>query len=178
MERRNGYLLLENIISIVVISIIIAVSYQLLLFTYNTKTKLEDKVELQQQSNEIMKYIEDVIENSKGIISVNSKIINEGEVIDAVSIKCRYRNDMLDTKVKDKEISLKQNLNKVFVNTLNNSGNSESGGYEIGDYIDSMYITSENNGKFINIKLELSKNNEKLDTEFKVNIRNFEGEKS
>ncbi|MGL4913481.1 MAG: hypothetical protein ACRC3Y_13740 [Romboutsia sp.] len=178
MKRRNGYLLLENIISIAVISIIISILYYLLFFTYNTKTKLEDKVELQQQSNEIMKYIEDVIENSKGIISVNSKSINEGEIIDAVSIKCRYRNDNLDTKIKDKEISLKKNSNKIFINILNNSGNSESGGYEIGDYIDNIYVTSEKNGEFINIKLALSKNKEKIYTEFKINIRNFEGEKA
>lgn len=177
MKRRRGYLLLENIISIVIILIIVSILYYILFFTYNNKIRLENKVELQQQSNEIMKYIEEVIENSKGIISVNSKSINDGEIIDAISIKCRYKNDKFDTKIKDKEISLKKNSNKIFINTLNNSGNSESGGYEIGNYIDNIYINSEKNGKFIKIKLNLSKNNEKIDTEFKVNIRNFKGDK-
>ena len=55
-------------------------------------------------------------------------------------------------------------------------GNSEQGGYEIGDYIDNMYICIYEQGKFIKIKLELSKHDEKFQTEFKVNVRNFEGE--
>lgn len=176
MKRKEGYLLLESIISLSVILIIISILYYLLFFSYNTKIKLEDKVELQQQANEMSRYIEETIGDSKGLISINSKKLNYGDsIIDATSIKCRYKNEV--NSIKDKEISLKKNLNKLFINNLSNSGASEQGGYEIGDYIDNMYVSVYEQGKFIKIKLELSKNNEKFQTEFKVNIRNFEGEK-
>ncbi|HSQ88683.1 hypothetical protein [Romboutsia sp.] len=172
MKRRGGYLLLESIISISVILIIMSILYYLLFFSYNIKTKFEDKVELQQQANEITKYIENIIGNSKGIISIDSKYSNyEGNLINATSIKCKYKNG-----IKDKEISLKEDLNKLFINTLNDNGTAERGGYEIGDYIDNIYVYMYENGKFIKIKLELSKNDEKFDTEFNINIRNFKGD--
>ncbi|MPM74409.1 hypothetical protein SDC9_121397 [bioreactor metagenome] len=109
-RKKDGYLLLENVISIAIISIILLILYYSLFFTYNLKNKLESKIELQQQSNEIMKYIENVIENSKGVISINSKDFTDNEVISVNSIKCRYNDINLNKK--DKEISFKKNLNK------------------------------------------------------------------
>lgn len=179
MKRRDGYLLLESVISISVILIIISILYYLLFFSYNIKTKFEDKVELQQQANEMIKYIENIIGNSKGIMSIDSNYTNyeaEDNLVDVTSIKCKYKNGIADKGIKDKEISLKKDLNKLFINTLNDNGTSERGGYEIGDYIDSMYVSMHENGKFIKIKLELSKNNEKFETEYKINIRNFKGD--
>lgn len=177
MNRKKGYLLLEYIISIGIISIIILTLYYLLFFTYGIKTRLEAKVELQQQSNEITKYVEDIIENSKGIISINSMEYTDNKEINVTSIKCKYKDKNLSEDIKDKEISLKKDLNKIFINSINNSGNSEPGGYEIGDYIENLYITTNRNKRFVNIKLELSKGSEELETEFNINIRNFEEEK-
>lgn len=179
MKHRNGYLLLESVVSLSVILILISILYYSLFFSCNIKSKLEDKVELQQQANEMVKYVEDVIGNSKGIMSINSKYPNyesEGILINTTSITCKYKDVINDKDVKNKEISLKKNSNKLFINTLNSMGHSEQGGYEIGDYIDEMYISTYEQGKFIKIKLELSKNDEKFQTEFKVSIRNFEGE--
>ncbi|MCR1825145.1 hypothetical protein NSA58_20600, partial [Terrisporobacter sp. DSM 29186] len=72
---------------------------------------------------------------------------------------------------KDKEISYKSNK-KLFINTLNSSGNSETGGYEIGDYIDFISVMIQNNK--VSIKLNLSKNDEKYETDFKSYIKTFE----
>ncbi|WP_270941931.1 hypothetical protein [Romboutsia lituseburensis] len=173
-RKKDGYLLLENVISIAIISIILLILYYSLFFTYNLKNKLESKIELQQQSNEIMKYIENVIENSKGVISINSKDFTDNEVISVNSIKCRYNDINLNKK--DKEISFKKNLNKIFINSLNSSGNSEPGGYEIGDYVENIYAKSSKDKNFINIKLVLYKDGETLEKESNINIRNFEGD--
>ncbi|MCR8745202.1 hypothetical protein [Romboutsia lituseburensis] len=173
-RKKDGYLLLENVISITIISIILLILYYSLFFTYNLKNKLESKVELQQQSNEIMKYIENVIENSNGIISINSKDFKDNEVISANSIKCRYNDTNLNKK--DKEISFKENLNKIFINSLNNSGNSEPGGYEIGDYVEKIYTKTSRDKHFVNIKLVLYKDGETIEKESNINIRNFKGD--
>lgn len=176
MKRRQGYLLLENIISLSIIIILISISYYLLFFCIDTKTKIEDKIELQQQASEISKYIEDIIGNSKGIISIDLlENQNMNELIETSSIKCKYKDDN-NKDVKDKEISLKKDKSKLFINTLNNLGNSESGGYEIGDYIDKIYASVYEDGSFVKVKLKLSKNNQIYETQFDVYIRNFNGD--
>lgn len=178
MKRRKGYLLLESVISLSIIMILIVVLYYLLFFCMNTKTRIEDKIELQQQANEVSKYIEEVIGNSKGIISIRSKLNEESnKLLETNSIKCKYRNESSsDKSIKDKEISLKEDKSKLFINTLNYLGNSESGGYEIGDYIDKMYAFVYEDGNFVKVRLKLSKNNQIHETEFDVFIRNFNGD--
>ena len=44
-------------------------------------------------------------------------------------------------------ISYKKNNKKLFINTLTSSGSSEVGGYEIGDYVDSISVKIEENNK-------------------------------
>ena len=85
-----------------------------------------------------------------------------------MKIKCKYKNSYRD--VKDKEISYKRN-HKLFINTLNSRGNSESGGYEIGDYVDFISVMIQ--GNKVSVKLSLSKNNEKYETYFKSYIKEF-----
>lgn len=178
MKRRKGYLLLESVISLSIIMILISISYYLLFFCMSTKTRIEDKIELQQQASEISKYIEEVIGNSKGVISIGSKSSEDSNrLIETNSIKCKYNDDSSNNKnIKDKEISLKEDKSKLFINTLNYLGNSESGGYEIGDYIDKMYASVYEDGNFVKVKLKLSKNNQIYETEFDVFIRNFNGD--
>jgi Xaa-Pro aminopeptidase len=60
---------------------------------------------------------------------------------------------------------------KLFINTLNNSGNSEAGGYEIGDYIDFISVMIKDNK--VSVRLSLSKNKEKYETEFNCYIKDF-----
>lgn len=176
MKRRDGYLLIDNIVTLCIIITILSVLYYLLFFSINTKNKIEDRLELQQQSNEIIKYIEDIIGNSRGIINI-SPSVSDTELIEVTSIKCKYKNnDINNNEIKDKELSLKKDKNKLFINTLNKYGNSEPGGYEIGDYIDSMYISIYENGNFAKLKLKLSKNEYSYEKEFKVHIRNFDGD--
>lgn len=176
MKRRNGFLLLESIVSLSLIVILVSMLYYLLFFCINIKDTVEDKIELQQQATEMSNYIEKIIGDSKGIL--NTEIDkNSNELVSVTSIKCKYRDEtIIDNSIKDKEVSLKTTNNKLFINTLNKQGQSESGGYEIGDYIDKIYIALYENGRFAKLKLELSKNNQKYETEFDIYIRNFKGE--
>lgn len=176
MKRRKGYLLIENIVTLCIIMVILSILYYLLFFSINTKNNMEDRLELQQQSNEMAKYIEDLIGNSKGIINI-SPSLSEMDLLEVTSIKCKYKDTNINnSEIKDKELSLKKDKNKLFINTLNKYGNSESGGYEIGDYIDNMYIAVYENGNFANLKLKLSKNEYSYEKEFKIHIRNFDGD--
>lgn len=183
MKNKGGYLLLESIISLSIVLTLSLVLYSLLILCINAKSSIEDKIEVQQQGLEISKSIKSLIEKSKGIIDIefdNIDNINE-EGIDfksAISVKCKYSNEdnVNYSNNKNKEISLKKGLNKLFINTLNSNNQSEVGGYEIGDYVEKMYVSKDENDKFINMKLKLKKNKEIYETKFKVYIRNFEGE--
>lgn len=176
MKRKNGFLLLESVISITIIVMLVSILYYLLFFCINIKVGIENKVELQQQAIELENYIQKIIGESKGILNTElSK--NSTNLISVKSIKCKYRDELIsDNTIKDKELSLKTNTNKLFINTLNKNGYSESGGYEIGDYIDNMYIALQEDGRIAKLKLELSKNNQKYSTEFDIYIRNIKEE--
>lgn len=181
MKSKGGYLLLDSIISLALTGTLVLILNSLLLSTINTKNIIEDKIELQQQAGEISKQIEAVIGDSMGIIGINTREItstNSETLTEAISIKCKYRDEILNsnTNIKDKEISLKSNNNKLFINTINKNGISENGGYEIGAYIDKMYIGMSNDNQCANIKLELSKGKQTYETDFKIYIRNFKGE--
>ena len=174
MKNRKGYLLLESIISLFIIATISLSLYSFLFFGNKYKKSIEDNVELYEQGEEMCFQINKTIENSNGIISIrdlNGNIIN-GDTSSDIKInliKCKYKNKYRN--VKDKEISYKSNK-KLFINTLNSSGNSETGGYEIGDYIDFISVMIQNNK--VSIKLNLSKNDEKYETDFKSYIKTFE----
>ena len=176
MKRKNGFLLLESVISITIIVMLVSILYYLLFFCINIKVGIENKVELQQQAIELENYIQKIIGESKGILNTElSK--NSTNLVSVKSIKCKYRDELIsDNTIKDKELSLKTNTNKLFVNTLNKNGYSESGGYEIGDYVDNMYIALQEDGRIAKLKLELSKNNQKYSTEFNIYIRNIKEE--
>lgn len=174
MKNRKGYILLECVISLSMMMILSLALYSLLLYSNNYKTVIEDSVELNEQGREMSQQISKLIENSKDIISIkdiNGKTIqgNTDGYIKVKSIKCKYRDDD-NLNVKDREISYKSN-NKLFINTLNNYGASESGGYEIGDYVDYIAVKVEDNK--ISIKLNLEKNKEKYEVDFKSYIKEF-----
>ena len=173
MKNRKGYILLESIISLFIIITISLSLYSFLYFTNEYKKSIEDKVELYEQGEEMCFQINKTIENSDNIMSIrdlNGNIISNDtySYVKVNSIKCKYRNEYRNEK--DKEISYKSN-HKLFINTLNNSGGSEAGGYEIGDYVD--FISVIKKGNKITIKLSLSKNKEKYETIFHSYIKDI-----
>lgn len=173
MKNRKGYILLESIISLFIIITISTSLYSFLYFTSEYKKSIEDKVELYEQGEEMCFQINKTIENSDNIMSIrdlNGNIISNDtySYVKVNSIKCKYRNEYRNEK--DKEISYKSN-HKLFINTLNNSGGSEAGGYEIGDYVD--FISVIKKGNKITIKLSLSKNKEKYETIFHSYIKDI-----
>ncbi|MCC0628909.1 MULTISPECIES: hypothetical protein [unclassified Clostridioides] len=172
MKRKYGYLLLESVISLTSIVILIIVLYSVFVFTINLKLRIEDKIELQQQSLEIIKSMEGIISNSMGIINVSN---DEEAFKKTTSIKCRYVDENItnnEENITNKEIILNERRNKLFVNSLNGE-NSQAGGYEIGDYVDEMYVSITNDGQYVNIKLKLSKRSQNYETKFKIKIWNF-----
>ena len=173
MKNRKGYILLESIISLFIIITISTSLYSFLYFTNEYKKSIEDKVELYEQGEDMCFQINKTIENSDNIMSIrdlNGNIISNDtySYVKVNSIKCKYRNEYRNEK--DKEISYKSN-HKLFINTLNNSGGSEAGGYEIGDYVD--FISVIKKGNKITIKLSLSKNKEKYETIFHSYIKDI-----
>lgn len=178
MKSKGGFLLLESVMTLAFSTTLLMIIYSLLFMCLNMNKTIEDKVELQQQAAEMTKQIDKVIGDSKGIINISIKGNDYNQFKNVVSIKCKYKDTSTihDSSIKDKEISLKENLDKLFINTLNIHGESERGGYEIGDYIDNLFISISEDEKYANIRLELSKNKESYNTEFKVYISNLEEE--
>lgn len=171
MERRKGYLLIESVLTLSLIVLLTSILYYLLFFCINLKNTIESRIELQQQSMEMTNQIEKIIGESNGIMNYNYTNLTS-----VTSIKCKYTNEDTNNSIKDKELSLKKDRSKLFVNTLNKYGNSEIGGYEIGDYIDHIYISLDDGGRLVNIRLELSKNNQKYESNFSIYIKNFKGD--
>lgn len=173
----EGFLLLESLISLTLIMTLVLILNNLMFQSMIIKKEIEDKVELQQQAAEMMKHIENLIGESKGIISVTNRVNESDSIIlrNVSSIKCKYRDEKDNKNIKDKELKLKDN-SKLFINTLNSAGVSEYGGYEIGDYIDNMYIKISEDKRYADIKLNLSKNKQAYETKFKVYIRNYDYE--
>ena len=81
----------------------------------------------------------------------------------------KYKDDT--NNLKDKEIKFIPSSNKLFIKDV-----TAYSGYEIGDYVDEILISKDNDGKIIDIQLELSKNQQVYKTKFTVDIVNFEGE--
>ncbi|HBG5345931.1 TPA: hypothetical protein KQG29_003359 [Clostridioides difficile] len=172
MKHKCGYLLLESVVSLSSIVIMILVLYSISMSTINLKLRIEDKIELQQQSLEIIKSMEGIISNSMGIINVSN---DEETFKKTTSIKCRYIDENVNNNeesISNKEIILNERRNKLFVNSLNGES-SQAGGYEIGDYVDEMYVSITNNGQYVNIKLKLSKRSQKYEAKFKIKVWNF-----
>jgi len=198
-NNSNGYLLIEGVVSLSVVVVISFTLYSLLSISLNLKNKMNDSLELQQQAVEMTKHIESIISNSKGIISIVPRTNSEGSkgrnveesgvgnseevedikngkigkdlFVDTSSIKLKYSSE--DNNIDDKEIYLNENRDKVFVTSMKN-GSSQPGGYEIGDYVDNMFIQNSADGRYIKVLLKLSKNSQKYTTEFDINMLNFE----
>ena len=168
MKCKEGYILIESVITLSIIMILSSIIYLIVDLSLNMKSNIEDKIELQQQAIEITNYIDELIGNSKGIIGIISKEeINN--FLSVTSIKCKYKED--DNKLKDKEIKFIPSSNKLFIKDV-----TASSGYEIGDYVDKILISKQNSGKIIDIKLELSKNKQVYKTNFTIDIINFKEE--
>ncbi|MDX5727995.1 hypothetical protein SIK46_18525, partial [Clostridioides difficile] len=117
MKHKYGYLLLESVVSLSSMVIIILVLYSIFLSTINLKLKVEDKIELQQQSLEIIKSMEGIISNSMGIMNISNY---EETFKKTTSIKCRYVDENNNEEgISNKEIILNERRNKLFVNSLN-----------------------------------------------------------
>ena len=168
MKYKKGYILIESVITLTIIMILVAVIYPIVNLTINIKRNIEDKIEIQQQGMEIIDYIDDLIGNSKGIIGVVSKSEID-DFLSVTSIKCKYKDDT--NNLKDKEIKFIPSSNKLFIKDV-----TAYSGYEIGDYVDAILISKDNDGKIIDIQLELSKNKQVYKTKFTVDIVNFEGD--
>lgn len=168
MKYKKGYILIESVITLTIIMILVAVIYPIVNLTINIKRNIEDKIEIQQQSMEIIDYIDDLIGNSKGIIDVvyTSEI---DDFLSVTSIKCKYKDDT--NNLKDKEIKFIPSSNKLFIKDV-----TAYSGYEIGDYVDKILISNDYNDKIIDIILELSKNKQVYKTKFTVDILNFKGD--
>lgn len=164
----SGYLLLEVAVSLSVIVTICLILFTLLSTSLNIETKIKDSIELHQQAIEVTKHIESLIQNSKGITGIvpfKESVSNE-KFLNTKSIRIKFSDE-------EQEIYLNKNRSKVFVTSIKN-GSSQPGGYEIGDYVDNIYVKQYNGDRSLCIKLTLSKNNTKYSTEFSVNVFNYE----
>ncbi len=168
MKHRKGYILIESVITLSIVGILLSIIYSVVDLSINMKSNIEDKIELQQQAMEITDYIDELIGNSKGIIGVVSKEETD-DFLSVTSIKCKYKEE--NNNLKDKEIKFTPSSNKVFIKDI-----TASSGYEIGDYVDKLMISKNNSGKIIDIKLKLSKNTQVYETNFTVDIINFNKE--
>lgn len=164
MKYKKGYLLIESIMSMSIILIIMTLIYNVFNFTVNIQNQIINKVELNQHAIDISEHIEKII---KGANQIQINTVKSDENFKKIStIKCYYRNEIM----KDKQITYKENYNKIFIDTIINNV-LQSGGYEIGCYVEGMYIHREDKKDILDISLNLEKDNIKYNYEFKVDIK-------
>lgn len=166
MKRRKGYLILEISISMIIMSIVLITLYGLLFTSINMYKKIYSSIEIQQQGMEIQKHMEKELSGDIEITDVkteNSQVLNDKE-FEFTKVKSIYYKSKTNLEVNDcDELFLNNKAKKLFIKRM-----GYKSGYEIGDYIDSIYISKEKDGRIINIKLQLSKNKQNHCIEFSI----------
>lgn len=150
MKVRQGYILLEVIVCTFIMSMLIMVLYSVTISAINTKDNIEDKIELNQQAEEMEYHIKNIVENSINIINITTtdneviETLQENKTYNVLSIKLNFKSDDENINSKNKkdnqEISFKRDIKKIFINTLYDDNSNKAGGYEIGDYVESIKI--------------------------------------
>ena len=153
MKVRQGYILLEVIVCTFIMSMLIMVLYSVTISAINTKDNIEDKIELNQQAEEMEYHIKNIVENSINIINITTtdneviETLQENKTYNVLSIKLNFKSDDENINSKNKkdnqEISFKRDIKKIFINTLYDDNSNKAGGYEIGDYVESIKIKIE-----------------------------------
>jgi type II secretory pathway pseudopilin PulG len=168
MSKKRGFLLLESVLYLAVLSLIIGMVYNLVFFNLNSLNIIQNNIEIQQQGYTIKNHIKSRLIRASNIISVkttNNKTINidnlDKEKVTSIKYNIDKRSDELYLNPYTKKIFYKKNC--------------ISPGYELGDYIDTMEIENLNNGSFVKIRLYLSKKNNNIENEFVVNLKNYGG---
>ena len=173
MRKRSGYVLLEIIISVFIMSIIITCLLSIMAVINRANKNIEDRIELSQQTEEITSQITPLIEESMNIISITTiQNLELGKEYDVLSIKLNFKNSENENNIalKNREISYKKSSKKLFINTLRSNNASETGGYEIGDYVKSIRIKKESSN-IICLILNLEKNNMEVEKSIKLYVR-------
>ena len=183
MKVRQGYILLEVIVCTFIMSMLIMVLYSVTISAINTKDNIEDKIELNQQAEEMEYHIKNIVENSINIINITTtdneviETLQENKTYNVLSIKLTFKSDDENINSKNKkdnqEISFKRDLKKIFINTLYDDNSNKAGGYEIGDYVESIKIKIESS-KLICIIINLEKDKVTLEKEMKLFIKSNE----
>ena len=70
MKARQGYILLEVIVCTFIMSMLIMVLYSVTISAINTKDNIEDKIELNQQAEEMEYHIKNIVEKYKGNLDI------------------------------------------------------------------------------------------------------------
>ena len=178
MKVRQGYILLEVIVCTFIMSMLIMVLYSVTISAINTKDNIEDKIELNQQAEEMEYHIKNIVENS--ITTTDNEVIEtlqENKTYNVLSIKLNFKSDDENINSKNKkdnqEISFKRDIKKIFINTVYDDNSNKAGGYEIGDYVESIKIKIESS-KLICIIINLEKDKVTLEKEMKLFIKSNE----
>lgn len=166
MQVRKGYLVLENIISIIITGVIVITLCSILFSALNLYSKTCSTIEIQQQGLELQNHIERELNENieiKSIKMANGKNITNEDFDERDIISIKYKPIDRDDSQGLDEIYLNSTTNKVFIKRRN-----AASGYEIGNYLDKLYIEKRKNGKIVNIRLQLSKNNQNYEVKFSL----------
>lgn len=178
-NNRDGYILLETSVSLFIVIFIVVCLHQVIVLSCNMKSSIEDKVELYQQAEEINCELKEVLEQSFRIIDITTVDFNTIKDIkydnlyniNSIKLDLQENRNVYNLRTKDKEINFKKDRKKIFINTLRSDNTRELGGYEIGDYVDSIHMRLENK-QLITIILKLKKNKATLERENKIYMKN------
>ncbi len=127
MKARQGYILLEVIVCTFIMSMLIMVLYSVTISAINTKDNIEDKIELNQQAEEMEYHIKNIVENSINIINITTtdneviETLQENKIYNVLSIKLNFKSDDENINSKNKkdnqEISFKRDIKKIYGKT-------------------------------------------------------------
>jgi type II secretory pathway pseudopilin PulG len=157
MSRKRGFLLLESVLYLAILSLLIGMVYNLVFVNLNSLNKIKTNIEIQQQGYTIKNHIKSRLMRASNIESV--KTINNK--VSSIKYNIDKRSD---------EFYLNPYTKKLFYRK-----NCLAPGYELGDYIDNIEIENLNNGNLVKIRLYLSKKNNNIETEFVVDLKNYGG---
>lgn len=177
-RKRKGQILLEAVIAAGIIAALSLSINQLLVGTIKSKQNIQDRIEISQQMQEIEYQIRKYVKQANDIISIKTisgEVVNDltsGNTYNVSSIKLKLKSgdETSESKLENYEIIYKKNYKKIFLNDLTVNNYSNPGGYEIGDYVESLSICLRDS-KLVQIEISLKKNKESLNKSIEVYMR-------
>lgn len=170
MGNRKGFILVETVVVAALMSMFLAVLFEMLIMFKGVYNRGESSVEMQENAQMLQQFVETRMYLCSKMIQTRrvGKAYKDWEEFEGGEIKeLIFSLDELDGKIYINNVK-----KKLFYSTKPHSRFSFGTGYEFADYVKSMDAYKLGEGRGIRMVFELEKGDCSMDVDFNVYFRN------